>query len=105
MLLGIVSGVGRGMGVLDGGDDRRRARISFVGEFGAFNFITNMDFATRLFPDYFGQDLLSLLSISGAYFAPEIGANYYDEYICLSVCLSVCRSVGRSVRSHISKTT
>jgi len=45
MLLGMVSGVGRGMGVLDEGRDRRTGR----GSFG--------DFATRLFPNYFGQDL------------------------------------------------
>jgi len=30
----VVSGVGRGMGVLDGGGDRRRRRGSFGGEFG-----------------------------------------------------------------------
>jgi len=29
----MVSGVGRGMGVLDGAGDRRRGRGSFVGEF------------------------------------------------------------------------
>ena len=33
--LGAVSGVGLGMGVLDGGDDCRRGRGSFGGEFGA----------------------------------------------------------------------
>jgi len=33
--VGMVSGVGRGMGVLDGGRDRRRGRGNFEGEFGA----------------------------------------------------------------------
>jgi len=35
MPFGLVSGVGRGMGVLDGSGDRRRGMDSFVGEFGA----------------------------------------------------------------------
>jgi len=35
MPFAMVSGVGRGMGVLDGDGDRRRGRGSFVGEFGA----------------------------------------------------------------------
>jgi len=35
MLFGTVNGVGRGMGVLDWGGDRRRRRGSFGGEFGA----------------------------------------------------------------------
>jgi len=35
MPFGVVRGVGRGMGVLDGGGDRRRERASFGGEFGA----------------------------------------------------------------------
>ena len=34
MSFGEVSGVGRRLGVLDGGGDRRRGRGSFVGEFG-----------------------------------------------------------------------
>jgi len=37
MPLGMVSGVGRGMGVLDEGGDCRRGRGSFGGEFGAFH--------------------------------------------------------------------
>jgi len=37
MLFGMVSGVGRGMGVLDGGGNRQRGRGSFGGEFGAFH--------------------------------------------------------------------
>jgi len=35
MPFGKVNGVSRGLGVLDGGDDRRRERGSFRGEFGA----------------------------------------------------------------------
>jgi len=35
MPFGMVSGVGRGAGVLVGGGDRRRERGSFVDEFGA----------------------------------------------------------------------
>jgi len=35
MPFGVVSGVGRGMGVLDEGGDRRRKRGSFGGVFGA----------------------------------------------------------------------
>ena len=40
---GILSGVGREMGVLDGDDDRRNGRGSFGGEFGRF-IVTNGDF-------------------------------------------------------------
>ena len=35
MPFGVVSGVGRGMGVLDKGGYRRRGKGSFGGEFGA----------------------------------------------------------------------
>jgi len=35
MPFGVVSGVSRGMGVLDGGGDRRRGRGSFGDKFGA----------------------------------------------------------------------
>jgi len=57
MPFGMVSGVGRGMGVLDGGCDRRRGRVSFGGKFGASH-CNQRDFAMRLFPNYSGQDLL-----------------------------------------------
>jgi len=58
MPFGMVSRVGRGMGVLDGmviveGNGQ------FMGELGR-PIITNVDFATRLFPSYFGQDLFLL---------------------------------------------
>jgi len=35
MPFGVVSGVGRGMGVLDGGRDLRKERGSFGGKYGA----------------------------------------------------------------------
>jgi len=37
MPFGLVSGVGQGMGVLDGGGDCQRGRSSFAGECGAFH--------------------------------------------------------------------
>jgi len=49
MPFGMVSGVGRGIGVLDGGGDRRRKRDSFGANLGR-PIVTNEDFATRLFP-------------------------------------------------------
>jgi len=42
MPFGMVSGVGRGIGVLDGDGDRRRGRGSFGGEFGR-PIVTNGD--------------------------------------------------------------
>jgi len=48
MPFGVVSGVSRGMGVLDAGGDRRRGRGSFGGEFGASH-CNNGAFATWLF--------------------------------------------------------
>jgi len=56
----MVSGVGQGMGVLDEGGDRRKGTGNFVGEFGR-PIVTIGDFGTRLFPNYFAQDLLLLL--------------------------------------------
>ena len=38
MPFGVVSAVGRGMGVLDGGDDWQRGRGIYVGEFGASHY-------------------------------------------------------------------
>ena len=56
MPFGVVSGVGRGLGVLDGGSDRQ----SGMGTFGV-NFVrpivTNRD-GDAFFPNYFGEDLL-----------------------------------------------
>jgi len=48
---------GRGMGVLDGNGDRRKGRGSFGVNLGR-SIVTNGDFATRLFPNYFGQELI-----------------------------------------------
>jgi len=56
MSLEMVSEVGRGMGVLDRGGDRQRERGSLGVNLGR-PFVTNVDFATQLFPNYFGQDL------------------------------------------------
>ena len=63
MPFGMMSGVGRGMSVLDGSGDRRRGRGSFGGEFGASH-CNNGDFVAllcesdALFPSYIGEDLL-----------------------------------------------
>jgi len=58
MPFGMVSGVGRGIGASDGA-----VIAEGKGQFGV-NFghptVTNGDFATRLFTDYFGQDLLMM---------------------------------------------
>jgi len=48
------------MGVLDGSGYRRRGRDSVGVEFG-HPIVANGDFATWLFPNYFGQYLLLLL--------------------------------------------
>jgi len=48
----MVSEVGRGMGVLDGDDDRRRGRGIFVGEFGASH-CNQWGFCDALFSNYF----------------------------------------------------
>jgi len=45
MPFGVVSGVGRGMGVFNGGGNRRRGRDSFRGKCGASD-VTNWDFVT-----------------------------------------------------------
>jgi len=47
MSLGMVSGVGRGMGILDGGGDRRRGRGSFGREFRV-PILTDGDFVAQL---------------------------------------------------------
>jgi len=56
MPFGVVSGVGRGMGVLDGVGDRRRERGSFGVSLGReTDAVRDGD---ALFPNYFGEDLL-----------------------------------------------
>jgi len=59
MPFGMVSGVSRGMGVLD-----EVVIVEGEGAFWGLNLghpiVTNGDFATRLFPYYFGQYLLLL---------------------------------------------
>ena len=61
----MVTGVSRGMGVLDEGGDRRREGAVLVVNLGR-PVVTNGDFATRLFPNYFGQDLLFVAAQSGS---------------------------------------
>ena len=63
MPFGVVSGVSRGMDVLDGDNDRRKGKGSFGENLGC-PIVTNGDFPTRLFPNYFGQYLLLLLLIN-----------------------------------------
>ena len=60
MPFGMVSGVGRGMGVLDEGRDRRREGAVLGVNLGHPCIVINEDFATRLFPNYFGQDSFSI---------------------------------------------
>jgi len=61
MPFGMVSGIGRGMGVLDGWLSSK-GRGSFGLEFGASQ-CNHADFAIRLFPNYVGQDPFKLLYI------------------------------------------
>ena len=53
----MVRGVGRGMGVLDRGGDRRMGRGSFGVNLGR-PIVTSGGFATRLFSNYFENLLL-----------------------------------------------
>ena len=64
--IGMVSGVGRGIGVVDGDGYHRREGNSFGGEFGHPRrpIVTNGDFVTRLFPNYFGLYLFANLECS-----------------------------------------
>ena len=55
MPFGVVRGVGRGMGVLDGGGDRQRGRSSFGGEYGASH-CNQWGLCDALFSNYF-EDL------------------------------------------------
>jgi len=58
MPFGVVSGVSRGMGVLDGGGYRQRER-TLLGMKLKRPVVTNEAFATRLFSNYF-EDLFSV---------------------------------------------
>jgi len=62
MPCGMVSGVGRGMGVLDEGGDRRSKRGRCGVNLGR-PIVTSGNIATRLFPNYFGLDSLLLLGL------------------------------------------
>jgi len=59
MPFGMVSGVGRGMGALDGGGDCRMGRTVLGVNLG-HPIVTSGDFVMWLFQNYFGQDLLLL---------------------------------------------
>jgi len=59
MPFGVVSGIGGGIGVLDGGSDRRREWAVFGVNLG-HPIETNRD-GDVLFPNYFGEDLLLLI--------------------------------------------
>ena len=63
MMFGVACGIGQGMGVLDGGDDPRTGRSSFGGNLGR-PIVTGGHFETRLFPNYFWQDLFHICSRS-----------------------------------------
>ena len=56
----MVSGVGRGMGVLDEGGYRRREGAVLRLTLGR-PVVTNGDFATQLFQNYFGQYLFLIV--------------------------------------------
>ena len=56
----MVSGVDRGIGVLDVGGDGRNGKGQLWVNLGR-PIVTNGDFATQLFPDYFGQYLLHFI--------------------------------------------
>ena len=57
MPFGVVRGVGRGMGVLDGGGDRRRGKGSSGGKYGASH-CNQWGLCDALFSNYF-EDLLT----------------------------------------------
>jgi len=61
MPFGVVRGVGRGMGVLDGGGDRRREGAVLGVNLGR-PIVTNGSFATQLFSNYF-EDLFYYSSV------------------------------------------
>ena len=62
MPFGMMNGVGRGMGELDGDGYRRTKGAVMVLNFGR-PIVTNGNFATPLFPNYFGQYLFYLQAL------------------------------------------
>jgi len=89
---GMVSGVGRGMGVLDGGHDCQGGMGSFGGEFGTSH-CNQRDFVTRLFQNYFGQDLLLVhRCLSIEYSVSTLGTGFLPRP---SICRSVSLFVGK----------
>jgi len=71
MPFGVVSGVSRGMGILDGGGYRQWERGSFGVKLGR-PFVTNGAFATRLFSNYF-EDLFHLGASASNSTCPSLG--------------------------------
>jgi len=64
MPFGVVRGVGRGMGVLDGGRDRQKGRGSYGGEFGASH-CNQRGRSNVLFSNYF-ENLSNLISLTSS---------------------------------------
>jgi len=95
MLFGMVSGVGQGMGVLNG-------VVIVEGEGAVLRLnlgrpiVTNGDFATRLFPNYSGQYLFIIL-----YQPPVPSFRHITDRVSRKVRKSVL-SVGSSVRLFVS---
>jgi len=98
----MVSGVGRGMGVLDGGGNRRRGRSSFGVNLGR-PVITNGDSVAQLresdalFPSYFGRTRLRCeRGINGVLpGADEVGPTCNDVDGQLTVSVRVTSGVER----------
>jgi len=93
----VVSGVGRGMGVLGGGGDRRRGRDRFGVNLGR-HIVTNGAFATRLFSNYF-EDLLLLLTRSIANTARGgllLRMSLVAWFVCLWASVCVCVTVSKN---------
>jgi len=78
MLFGMVSAVGRGTGVLDGGGDRRKGRGSFGGEFGASH-CNQWGTCDALFSNYF-EDLLHYVAESSPLLTCPSVLRYSDPF-------------------------
>ena len=72
MPFGVVRGVGRGTGVLDGGGDRRRGRGSFRDEFGASH-CKQWGLNDALFSNYFDDLLTAALNACYSVLAFGVG--------------------------------
>jgi len=79
MPFGMMSGSVEGYVYSIGGGDHRRERGCFGVNLGR-PIETNGDFATRLFPNYFAQDLFRLLCFS--FFYHLLVTKHYQKRIC-----------------------